>query len=122
MVVSLFGVAEEASAAQSPGVGRDVRPQIDGRDEHEIGALGLLVDGTCATSRVEQLRLIGLSGRHGRYVNDRHGVEEHFGARLDQPHVCATPRGALEEQAVDVHAGAGRRLLNQKYFYRNLIV
>ncbi len=104
----LFGVAEQTGAAQSPRVGRDIGLQVDSRDKHEIGALGLLVDRTrvvehcrgergrsrrgdvggrsyvryrLATTDGEERRLF--VSRHGRNVNYRHRVEKSLGPRLD---------------------------------------
>ena len=70
-------------------------------DECDVGlvsAARLLVDRAAVEARVAVLVLNGVHVHHG------HCRKEHFGLRFNQTRVSPVPRGAVQVQAVDVHA------------------
>eukprot|EP01136_Pigoraptor_vietnamica_P000134 Opistho-1_new@25059 len=80
------------------------RLEVDVEDVLLVRAARLLVDGALVQARVLRARRVD-----GRHVDDGQLAVEHLGRGLDKLRRPAVPPGALEEEAVDVHALLRRR-------------
>lgn len=97
--IASLDVTEQRDASQDPVVWGLSGPQHHSSDVGQVGAPGLLVDG----AEVEP-GVLGGRGVDGHHVDDRQGREQHLGSGLHQAAVPSVPAGAVQMEAIHVHA------------------